>query len=194
MSKATTINFAEMLSATLADSGHLDRFYDEQCYTLAAKDEWLTNMTVVKATSGTSVYPVDDTMVGLIAVLWDDRELYEEKRRALDAYNPQWRDLVGPPTSYVLDTSSYDITVFPRPPRTADDFVPAHDMDPIGRDYPAGSLVILHTEARTDVPEFMEPLLAMQILSREFARESRHHDQTFAEAAAALAQLVKGMI
>lgn len=192
MSKTATIDLARLFACDL-EGTTLDRFYDDIVDELGTTSDWLTVASIVTGVAGQAVYDVPALGARPLAVLYDDRELFPETRRGLETLDPQWRDREGPPRAYLKDTTGDEVTLYPKPTTAGSTFVPLFG-NPLGQDYPGENVVMIHTEARTDTPEWMRLWIALEILAREFAYDSDHRDPAFATSAKALANLVREVI
>ena len=195
MAKADVLALAQILAADQADGAHLSRFYDDIIRELGEQTDTLASFSLLEADRGDGQYAIPPEAVRLLAVYYDDRELYRTDPNDLaTVYGPHWRDRIERPTAFTEDQeTSGAFRIVPAPDLDSLAFVPVY-FSPFGLDYPGASGAMLHTDRRTDVPVYLELWLALEILAREFRRPSTHVDSTFAEAAEQLAMLVRTLV
>lgn len=167
MAKVDVTNLATTLSAGLADATTISRYYDDIALERA---DWLATTSTAAVTAGTAVYALPASATTLLALLFDDAYLWPTTLRELEvAAGLGWRDATGTPTCWLQEEETENnFRLWPTP------------------DY-AGTLRLVYGEARTDVPTWLEPAMAWDILSREFQRDSDHRDPSFARACAVMA-------
>lgn len=193
MSQSDVLSLCQELCTNQADATAIIKYYDEIVADLG-RGEWLIVAEILSTTADTFEYDPPSNIADLKAVLYDDRWLYKENLRALEAVNPHWRDERGTPRAYVLeDESNHKFRLYPKPDRNSKDFVPIFGS-PLGLDFPEYSVVVLMTELRTDLPPWLEMPVAWEILAREFARESDHMDLSFAKIAKQISQKMLEMV
>lgn len=187
--KEDVLTLAQDLSLQQGDPATASALYDEAVLALHGRP-LLVGMTFLEHDAENSVYDVPDAALELLAVFYDDRQLSSMTRQAIESIQPDWRDRRGPPRAFVTETEGdrrFRLWPVPDTASTPESFVFG---EPFGRDYPGYILVVLATEARRDVPAWLELPLALEVLGREFARESNHRDPVFAGACAELAVLL----
>ena len=193
MSRATVLQRVQDLATAQPDAIAIDKFYDHVVADLG-RGEWLLTATLVAVTAGTSEYTPPSTVLDIKHVFYDDRVLYKESLRALESVNPSWRDERGTPYAYVgVDETNKDFRLYPNPDRASKPVIPVHGA-PFGWDYPAGTVVIIATEFRENLPPWLEMPVAYDILSREFGRESDHKDRKFADLCDKMSKLLMKMV
>ena len=57
-------------------------------------------------------------------------------------------------------------------------------------DYPSDGIGVIYTEARDDLPVWLELPVALLVVAREMARESAHRDPEFSQACALVGAMV----
>ena len=185
--KADIQELAEWLGGGLADPITLEGYVDDALEAQARAHLWCIDATTVAVTAGQGTYAKQAQMVRVEAVFYDDRHLFnEESKPALDALNSHWRTEVGTPVGYLLDDAEQDdIVVYPAPAHTT-----SVDM-PTDMPFPApGYLMVVHTTAGPDVPEWATLTLALASLVGEFTHDSPHKDTNFAASANMLHQML----
>ena len=168
VAKATVTALASTLSMSLADVNAIDRYYDDIVY---ERSLLLANTTTAAATAGTAVYALGALATELLALFFDGAYLFPTMLKELEAAaGPGWRDATGTPTHWLTEEETENnFRVWPTP-----------DV--------AGTLRLVYGEYRADVPTWLEPAIAWDILAREFQRDSDHRDPAFAAACAFMAQ------
>jgi hypothetical protein len=193
MSQSDVLALVQELCTNQADPTAIIKYYNEFVADLGRGD-WLTVPVILPVTAGTFEYNPPDVIADLKGVFYDDRWLYKENLRALEAINPHWRDESGTPRAYIVeDESNHKFRIYPKPDRDSKDFIPIFGS-PLGLDFPEYSVVVLMTEIRIDLPTWLEMPVAWEVLSREFARESDHTDAAFAKIARQISQNMLKMV
>lgn len=193
MPRSDVITLCQDLCTNQADEAALTKFYDEVISDLG-RAEWLVTAELLATTAGTNQYNPATTVVEILYVFYDDRLLYKENLRALEAINPQWRDERGAPRAYVIeDETNNQFRLYPTPVVDSKDFIFAFGS-PLGLDFPEYAVVVVQTETREVLPEWLEFPIAFEILAREFARESDHVDHEFAKACKSIADILMRMV
>jgi len=193
MSQSDVLSLVQELCTNQADATAIIKYYDEVVADLG-RGEWLIVPELLPVTAGTFEYDPPSTIADLKGVFYDDRWLYKEELRTLEAHNPHWRDESGTPRVYVIeDESNHKFRLYPKPDHDSKDFIFMFGS-PLGLDFPVYAVVVLMTELRIDLPAWLEMPVAWEILAREFARESDHMDLTFAKIARQLSQKMLKMV
>lgn len=193
VSKADVLALVQELCTNQADATAIDKYFDEVISDLG-KDGWLCVAEVLAATKGTFEYEPPSTVIKLWNVIYDDRMLYKENLRAVESVNVNWRDETGTPRAYVVeDESNHKFRLYPKPDRTSKDFVPIFGS-PLGLDYPTYSVVVIISEMRDTIPQWLIVPVAFDILNREFMRESDHQDTVFGDACKKLSTMFYAMV
>ena len=173
MAKSDVVTLVDNLSLSVTDATEVGVLYDEVVRELGFM-ELLTSVEVQQVDGGqATVVLEDDTVMALDVYTSDGGRLDRTSTNAVKAvFGNQWRHLVGSPVAYVKDHEDENVIRL----------VPT----------PSGSEVvtIIRTDARDDVPVWLELPLALEVLSREMARESNHQDVKFAAAASGLARML----
>lgn len=155
MSRDTSLRWVIDLSKDQADSNTFDRHYDDVTTDLAQM--LVTNVTQnVDARDPEQPWP--DEAVGLWALFWEGHHIHKAKLSELEAVNPDWRDETGRPVSWVLeDETDKTFRLYPSP-----------DV--------AGTLTILFTERRDNMPDWLDFVVGLEVLRREFTHYSDHRN------------------
>lgn len=193
MSKATVLTLVSDLTLGAADATAAGRYYDRVVETLA-RFPWMTNFSLIPATKGTSQYTLETAQAKVLAVFYDNRQLGKLTLAQVEGINRGWRNEVGTPHSYVVeDESQKSFRLYPTPDL---DSKPQSfpNSQPFGIDFPAYTIVVLHTETRTDVPLWLELPVALEVAAREMERESSHRDVEWASQARAMADALFAMV
>ena len=92
-----------------------------------------------------------------------------------------------------MSGATSDTAQAPAPDKPSKPFVVTYG-EPTGRDYPPYAIMVLHTELRSLVPDWLELPVAFEILAREYRRESDHRDDAFATLCQRFADLLYAMV
>lgn len=193
MAKADVLQLVSDLSGGLADPFTSEELYREAVLGIEAQ-QLLVSLRLFSHDT-TADYDAPPPAVRILAVFYDDRELSRESADSLQSLQPDWRDRIGMPVCYVLDSEGdRRFRFFPRPQESSKD-LSFPTGTPFGADFPGYAGAMLYTEARQDVPPWLELPLALLILAREFAREStEHRDLAFADGCGKLAARLLGWV
>lgn len=187
MARATTLSLVASLSNGQADAAACDQYYTECLLEQAMSPAFATSRVIpVTALNPTVTYPTD--VIEVFSVLYDARPLTLMPLLQLEARNPHWRDQVGAPLAYTHELETVDtFRLYPKPPEPSgpQSFVFG---EPMGRDFPVGSVTLICTTT-ADLPSWFDLPLALKVLSKEYGRESNHRDPKHAEACLALYRL-----
>lgn len=194
MAKAAVLALVNDLSYAQADATTVDRYYAEVVQDLTRRGAVVT-ITLVDVVAGTATYSPPDEAIDVLGVYYDDRVLSRATPRELEwSYGRHWRDVRGSPVAYVeVDETEQAFRLVPVPDHASK---PASFIggSPFGVDYPEGTLALIVTERREDLPEWFDLPLALLVCAREFARESNHRDGGFAQACGSLADAMLAML
>jgi hypothetical protein len=200
MSRADVLNLTATLSNGMADPAMTSRYYSERCYELA-RENWFTNAYLIPLTRGQLEVDTRAAMgglfVNLLGVVYDDVELEEISLREMEAIDPQWRDAMNRPRSYIVeDESSKVIALHPAPWVASNPNLGTYG-EPFGLDYPTYNLAVFHSFAPLPPQSpfyYLELVIALRVIALEFQRESDHTDMEYSQAAQALSDLCKGIL
>jgi len=191
--KADVLTLVDDLSLGQADAASVVKFYDEVVIDLGQRN-LLTNASLVALTAQTGTYTLPAEALRPLAMFYDDAHLTHADERALMAIDPNWRSALGTPMAWVTDDETdRTFRLFEQPSATSKPFIFIFGS-PFGTDYPAMSVAVIFTEKRDDLPVWLELPVALEILAREFARESAHRDQAAAAAFRELAAQTLNMV
>ena len=155
------------------DTVAVDRFIDAVFRDLAWT-ETLIEITEQEETSVTPTFPVLASKI--VTVFWEGRQLDLVSLRTLESFDPQWRDRRGEPIAYLTEgelTRTYRL--YPSPDST-------------------GTVTLFHTQLHTAVPQWLELPITFEVLSREYARESNHRDDTMSQLCSKVSEILLGMV
>lgn len=178
--------------ANLADPTLRSRYYTEVVFEHGLMRESAMDAAFVAVVVGTAEYTQPAAAIRTIAICHDATELRPTLRRGLEAYDPSWRSRRGTPRSYTAQDADDD--AFRLVPVPASSGATIGTSTPFIGTFPDGNLTFVYTDNVTDVPLWDELWVALEVLSREFARESDHFDVTFAQTAQALAAVVRQLV
>lgn len=182
MAEADVLYLVNLLSNGQADPTVTPDLYFDIVAQWGDGPELLTNASQV-AINPTTEFQIPSSIINVIGMIYDDRELGELTLRELEMLNPEWRNATGKPSSYTnVAESAKTFALYPTP-RVATSPMLGVSGEPLGADYPTNSIAVIHTEQRQDVMYYLELPLALLILEREFSRESDHRDTDFAQLA-----------
>lgn len=190
MSKTTVLTLVSDLTLGAAsDTTITGRYYDRVVEDLA-RFPWLTTMSLIPVTANTSQYTLETAQAKIIAIFYDGRQLSRLTRTQVEGLNRYWRNEYGTPHSYVVDDeANKTFALYPIPTLDSKAQSFPHSQ-PFGQDFPAYTLLVIHTGTRTDVPTWLELPVALEVAAREMERESNHRDLEWASRARQLSQLL----
>lgn len=193
MSKADILQLVDDLSQGQAEASTAESYYDDITNELAHK-QVLTNVTLLTAAAGDTSFTEPETSADVLAVFWGDRQLTEAKRQELEWSTPEWRSREGAPQAWITENEAEQtFRLYPFPNIPSDTLVPILG-DPLGAGYADHSVAVLYTENREDLPTYLNLPVALDILAREFSRESGHKQLEFAQACSSLANILYAMV
>lgn len=193
MSKVTTTALARDLTLLAGDATQIGLFYDRVVEDLS-RFPWLTTASIVAVSTTTGQIQLTDTMSKILAMFWDTRQLAPLTLDQVESFNRLWRGERGDPHSYVVEDEPHKVfRLYPRPiaPNKALSYP---NSQPLGKDFPAYAVTILHTELRVDLPEWLELPVALECAAREMERESNHRDVRWATQARSMADTLFSMV
>lgn len=192
MAQNDVLGLVSTLSGGQADATLAAQFYGEIVDSWGAAN-YLSNATLITQTA-TEEFTLPAPVRNVMGVIFDDSELGYLSLRELEALDPLWRNTKGPkPVAWTSEgESAKTLALYPTPVVAA--AAPGGVPDPLGTDYPPYSIVLIHSESRTNVPVYFELPLALLILEREYARESDHADIELAAAFGETGRLLLGMV
>lgn len=173
MAKADVLDLVEDFGVNGVNEDEIDVFYDEIIRELGAF-EVLVGTELVSVLSGQAEYMVSGENVKVF-------EIHHSTRGRLDMVSEQglraalgasWMSRTGTPIAATMDQQGGE----------SFRLVPVPNQD--------ATLTMLVSERKDDVPKWLELIIALQILHREYARESDHQDIQLAQAALALSSIL----
>jgi hypothetical protein len=194
MARSDVLQLVQDISLSQADAVMCERYYDEAVDNLGEM-EIVTSCELQEITADDATYTIPDTAVKLLGAFYGDRFLSEAFIQELQAYaGINWRDRKGAPIVYTKeDEDSENYRLFPRPVEASEPFSFINGM-PLGVDFPNMAVATIVTERRDDLPEWLEMPVVFEILAREFARESDHHDVEFSKVCTMCASMFYRMV
>lgn len=176
----------------LAEAAVRARYYADVVFEHGLVREGPTDAAYVAVIKGTSEYTMPAAAIRTLGVIFDDTQLRSTARLALESYDAAWRSRQGRPRTYT--TQDEDIHVF-RLVAVPDQSGAAIGVStPFSGAFPDGNLTFVYTNNVTDVPAWDELWVTLDVLSREFGRESDHYDPEFSGTAQKLAQVVRTLV
>jgi hypothetical protein len=197
MAKADVLALVATLADSVSSATQVSNYYDDAVYEMAngalLEDTLsLTDAAFVAIVEGTGVYTFPTALVRALAIHYDARDLLRETRRGAELYARDWRATRAQPAAYVLnDEDERTLSLVPVPD-TAGQALGI--LTPFSATFPAENLMFIYTEERDDVHLDEELPLTLEVLGREMARDSDHHDATMADLAKKLATLLFALI
>lgn len=193
MSKVDVLQLVQDLSQDQADAASIEKFYDDIVLELAQQNV-LTQVTLLTAAANDTSFSNPANAVNTIAVFWDDRQLSKAKRQELEWRNMRWRDERGTPEAWVTeDETEKTFRLYPVPDYASKALAPIFG-GPLGKGYAENSVAVVHSEKRDDVIEYLELPIALEIMHREFTRESAHRQTAFAGVCLEIAKVLYQMV
>ncbi len=190
------LDLVNSLSNNQADPLTSEVFYGEVVLDLAQLplfvDATLVSVGVDQGTNPDGSYTFPDAVIRPLQWYYSDTILNEARETELINWNQNWRAMQGLPIAlYRSDVGARRFRLVPQPDVDTEQHV---GPDPLGADYPDNAVVIMHTVAPQDLPEYMDLVIAYFILAREFARESNHQDMAYSQVCAKLANGMLEMV
>jgi hypothetical protein len=197
MPQADVLQLVTDLSDGLADATAATNFYSDIVFLMGTDvDGTLTNIQTV----ANSIGPVSNvtspaTTITELLVIYEDTELDRANPTEVTAFNPYWRATIGEPRVWMQeDRPKHLQRILPNPSRPQTGQGGALPLDPTTTDPGFGATTFIYTETRTDVHPEEELALALEIIAREFARDSDHTDRNLAQACRSLSGVFFRMI
>lgn len=194
MSRSNVLEISQILATDQASAPGLLHSYSDLVQDLARQTTLLVEFTLEPLTTS-ATYNWPSRAGKILAWYWNGRELpVLTSDMAVTIYGPNWATHRDDPEAIIMDRDSErTYRPYPRSERVSLDSIPVYG-EPLGRDFPLDSLVILHTYSEIDFPDFLDLPLALLTLAREMSMDSPHSDKSFAEALVTLgARLLKGI-
>ena len=186
MAKADCTALVATLAVSVNDSTATTQYYVDVVEELGFEYAPLTGAAYVATTQGTKNYTLPTAAQRGLAFFYDDNQLYFADKNELAASDENWETRQGSPIVITFDHT--DQRTF--------DIVPVPDQagDAIGASTPftadiGNVITVIYANNPDDVHSWEELPVALEILSREFARDSAHKDENAAKAWKGLAEL-----
>lgn len=194
MSKSTVLTLVDdMTLGASVGSPVVSSYYDRVVEDLA-RFPWLTTMSLIPVVAGTSSYQLSNAQAKIIGMFYDRRQLGKLTIAEAESLNRYWRNEQGDPHSYIEEGEAVKtFRLYPSPIFTSKSQVFPNSR-PFGIDFPAYTLLVIHTGTRTDLPTWLELPVALEVAARELERESPHRDLEWAQAAHNMASLLFEMV
>ena len=194
MSKSTVLTLVDdMTLGASVGSSVVSTYYDRVVEDLA-RFPWLTTTSLIPIVAGTSSYQLDNAQAKIIGMFYDRRQLGKLTIAEVESMNRYWRNETGDPHSYIEEGEAVKTFRLYPSPVVASKAQSFPNSKPFGIDFPAYTLLVIHTGTRTDVPTWLELPVALEVAAREMERESPHRDLEWAQAAHNMASLLFEMV
>jgi hypothetical protein len=191
MARADVLTLVDDLAVSVEDDDAAGDYYDDIVEELGFTRTPLTGAEYVAVVAGTKEHTLPTSAVRGLAFIYDDTQLYFSDKRELEATDDYWRKRRGTPIVVSFDdTDQRKFDVVPVPDRSG---------ATIGADTPftahiADNIAVIYADRATDVHSWEEMQMALEVLAREFARDSEHKDQDAAKAWKMLADLFAKLV
>jgi hypothetical protein len=184
MPAADVQQLVQDLSDGLADATAAGTFYTDVLTDLALDPSGFhVDVQSIGVTAGVTSIDLPTAVVTELAFIYDDRHLTYANTDEAGLFSPTWRGLLGEPRCWIDEiTDRHTIRLLPRPAHGSSGTVDPTIAGP--GDY---RLTVLYTYVPTDPSPDAELAVALEILAREFARDSDHTDSTASEMCRTLA-------
>lgn len=182
-----------MDSVALSESARVSEYYSDVVQEVGLdRVEGSADASFIAVTAGTATAALPTDAIRMLFLAYDDAQLWPTLRRALEASDPAWRVRQGRPISYTAqDEDTRTVRLVPVPDRTG---AAIGGSTPFTGTFPDGNLLMAYTATVTDVLAWDEMWVALEILGREFGRESDHFDPEFSKQALQLAQVFRLLV
>ena len=180
MSKARVLALVDELSREYPlpltiESGTVSGHYLDAV--LKRSPEIITKTAITVDAQGGEQQPWPDKAVDLVVVFFDGEELSRiDIASAESLMGEEWRSVKGDPSFYVVEgETEKSLRLVPAPRRAA-------------------TLTLLHTEARTNYPDWADLALAADVLALEYRVESKRRDPDLSAAWSRVGDLLWTMV
>jgi hypothetical protein len=205
MPNATITTLVNQLALVTIDNTVQQSFQDDVIFELARGMypgvRAQTTAAFIAATAGTAQYTLPTASPAFqrvpLVICYDDRQLAQVSRTEAWEYEEEWRrnpsaHVVG----YLQDPEDRTVFSLVPPPRTDGAAIGTNTPTNVTT-WPAGNITVIAASADTTFPsavyaDLILPI-ALEVLAREFARDSDHQDEVFAATCHTLASLFFGM-
>lgn len=193
MAKADVLQLVADFSNSRADQTQAGDYYDQIIDEMGRGNvESLVNASLQAVTAGDGSYTFPTATIMPLAIIYDDKQLMRLGEMEVEAADALWRETQGTPIGYVVeDEDTRTIQLYPTPINSGDTIGAS---TPFVLPHPQGNLTYIFTERRATAHAWEELWLALEILAREFARDSDHQDIHFSKTCRGLALILRAMI
>lgn len=147
----------------------------------------------VPVTAPQAVFPLPANVINLLALAVDDRELPRATIGELWQYLPSWQDRVGSPIVWTAE-DTLSKRVFQVVPALGSAGQPLGGLTPFDPNPAPGNITLVGSVTVVDVHPEEELWVALEILAREFSRDSDHEDPNTAQLCRSLASLFRTLV
>lgn len=176
MAKADVLTLVDDLSLGQANATEAAIFYDEIIRELGFV-EVLTGTETITVHAGTNSYSLASDTIRALEFYNTAGFLTKSVYSGLGSiFGSSWRTRTGSPLAVTVEDEN----------NNSFSLVPSPNYD--------DTLTVIRTETRTDVPVWLELPIALEILSREFLRESDHQDIEFSSLSKQIATISFNMV
>lgn len=187
------LELTALLSTGRSDQGLAGYYYEEVVRELA-RDRQLAEVVLLDLEAETGAYQYPNHLVHLMGVFFDDTQLSPMHEEAARAVDPQWRHARGHPECFLVEKDAVRrIRLYPMPEQDSAPYLGLYGL-PFGLDFPMGTGVMVGGFISENIPEFWALPVALEVLAREFSRESDHKDVAWAAMCRNLAMLCFVMV
>lgn len=193
MAMSDVLQLVTDLSDGLNDSTACTNYYSDVVYLMGLDP----GGTLVNASTIDPVVLVPQTTlpassITTLAVLYDVKHLSKTGRKGAQAWDTHWFTTLGQPFAWLdEDQNRHTITEIPIPVTPPTVGLP---RDPSISNPGQNGLTVIYTETRTNAHGDEELAMALEIMAREFSRDSDHTDHTSAQTCRTLSGVLFGMI
>ena len=177
MTRATVLALIDSFSADQSEDTEASVLYDEVIRELGFYEVLTTREDQFLPISANGIYQLSPDTMRVLEVAWNQRRVDRSSEFSIrSAFGANWRSLRGQPVAVtVWEESANTIRFIPQPNS-------------------GGTVTLIKTETREDLPYWLELPVALMVLHREFIRESNHQDVDFAKLAFELGKLFMGLV
>jgi hypothetical protein len=191
VAKANVTTLVDDLAVSVEDNDATSDYYDDIVEELGFHQMPLMGADYVAGVAGQLAYTLPTAAVRGVAFIYDDTQLYKSDKRDLEMLDDYWRKRQGHPAVVSFsDTDQRKFDVVPIPEVSGTAF---GSDDPFDAFY-ANNLTVIYSNRATDVHSWEELPVALEILSREFARDSEHKDLRAAKSWKTLADVFAKLV
>ena len=141
MSKSSILSLVQTFALGDADPITAEQYYDHLMDD-AGRAPWFVTASLVTMVAGTSTYALADDQIKILGMVYDDRWLDRMDHRALESFNPSWRDEKGLPVAYSIeDEATKTFRLYPTTVRPSGNFIFVYGS-PLGLDYPPYAVLL----------------------------------------------------